>query len=333
MATSRKLLLILGILILIGLSAVGGYEYGVKNYTSFIDSMHLVREDDSSSFFVHPILGLSLPDAINVNEFQPLVTQVKKIFSMQSNVVGRYSVYFRDLNKGLWFGINENDTYDPASMLKVALAFAAYKQAESDPGFLEHEVVYTQALANINTSIQYADPTKLQVGASYTVSDLLKKMIVDSDNGAKDALGNSIDPSIQNKVYTDLGMTIPQDGTAYSISPQQYSVFFRRLFNGNYLTKQSSNELLQLLSEATFKDGLVAGVATSTPVSHKYGEHINSADNTITSTELHDCGIIYQPNDPYLLCIMTEGKDESDLASVISSVSKAVNQEVAGGYK
>ncbi len=77
----------------------------------------------------------------------------------------------------------------------------------------------------------------------------------------------------------------------------------------------------------------MAGLPNNVAVSHKYGEYVTTGDNTINAVELHDCGIIYQPNNPYLLCIMTQGKDQSDLASIIASVSKVVYEEVVGGYK
>ena len=45
--------------------------------------------------------------------------------------------------------------------------------------------------------------------------------------------------------------------------------------------------------------------------------------------QLHDCGIIYYPNNTYLLCIMTRGKDFKQLESVIAGISKTVYEVVA----
>ena len=329
----KKCELIFGILLIILLSATGGYFYGTRKYSTFLDSVHLVRANDSSYFFVHPILGFESPNALTINQFSPLVSKVKDIFNSNKGVVNRYSVYFRDLNKGFWIGINENDTYDPASMLKVALAVTVYKQAETDPSFLQSSALYTPALTKIIEEVPYSSPSQLKLGQSYVIEDLISRMIVDSDNGAKDILANNVNQNILQEVYTDLGIVPPGDTENYKISAKKYIVFFRTLYGGAYLNKEYSNDLLKLLSQTTFNNGLVGGVASSTIVSHKYGEHINSADNTITSTELHDCGIVYQAGNPYLLCIMTEGKDESDLASVIAGVSRVVNDEVVSGYK
>ncbi|MEI7777714.1 MAG: serine hydrolase [bacterium] len=311
----------------------GGYYFSSKKYTAFIQALHLVRSSDKNTPFVHPLVGLDVPNALSISQFIPLSQKINSVFQQNSGLVSRYSVYFRDLNKGLWVGINENDSYDPASMLKVALAMAAYKQNESDPDFIQSAHEYTPELAAINTSNPYNDPSELKVGQSYTIEYLVSKMLINSDNGAKDILGNIVDSKIINDVYSALGISIPTDSGGYKISAKKYSSFFRILYSGSYLSNSDSNTLLSLLSAATFKNGIVVGVSASTTVSHKFGEHINTADNTINSTELHDCGIVYHPTSPYVLCVMTEGKNESDLSDFIQQVSSVVYQEVNNGYK
>jgi hypothetical protein len=46
------------------------------------------------------------------------------------------------------------------------------------------------------------------------------------------------------------------------------------------------------------------------------------------SKQLLDCGIIYYPNNPYILCVMTEGTEWGKMEEVISNVSKMVYEEV-----
>ncbi len=82
-----------------------------------------------------------------------------------------------------------------------------------------------------------------------------------------------------------------------------------------------------MLNKATFTQGLVNGVPTTTPVAHKFGEHIIGT-NTPLGVELHDCGIIYHPTKPYFLCVMTQGRDEATLAQVIADISKTVYETI-----
>ena len=307
-------------------------------YRHFLSDSSVVNQDDATTTypFVKPITSVDTPNALSVGDFKNLDTQIQQAFASQPDgVLTRYSVYFRDLNSGFWFGINENDTYDPASMLKVTFAMAAYKEAEDQPGFLNQKATYTPELANLITLVPFTAASELTVNDSYTIQDLISKMIVDSDNGAKDILGNTVDKTIIDNTYLHLGLTVPPDAGGYLISPKQYAMFFRVLYNTTYLDSYDySNQLLQLLANSDFKKGLVAGVPSGIEVAHKFGERVFSGDNNvIISMELHDCGIIYKPNSPYLLCIMTQGKDEDTLGTAIASASAAVYNNFNGSDK
>ena len=61
-------------------------------------------------------------------------------------------------------------------------------------------------------------------------------------------------------------------------------------------------------------------------MAHKFGENtdIDLTTGTQVDKELHDCGIVYVPQKPYLLCVMTRGQDFNSLTNVISSISKIV---------
>ncbi len=73
------------------------------------------------------------------------------------------------------------------------------------------------------------------------------------------------------------------------------------------------------------------------PSSNKFGERTVETKNTTTGMttvdyrELHDCGIIYYPRNPYLLCIMTKGQDFAKLSKIISDISSMVYNEIDSG--
>ena len=103
-----------------------------------------------------------------------------------------------------------------------------------------------------------------------------------------------------------------------------YASFFRILYNGTYLTQRDSEHLLSLLSQSSFTQGLIAGLPTDMVVAHKFGE-ASLPDGT---HQLHDCGIVYKPNQPYLICVMTKGTNFNTLAGVISHISKTVYKTI-----
>jgi hypothetical protein len=68
----------------------------------------------------------------------------------------------------------------------------------------------------------------------------------------------------------------------------------------------------------------VAGVPSGTVVAHKFGERVLPSKNV---KQLHDCGIVYYPQFPYVLCVMTRGNDFVTLQQAIKGVSDIVYRE------
>jgi hypothetical protein len=60
-------------------------------------------------------------------------------------------------------------------------------------------------------------------------------------------------------------------------------------------------------------------------VAHKFGE-MSAPDGTV---QLNDCGIVYKPDQPYLICVMTKGTNYDSLVTVISHISNMVYTSVA----
>ena len=88
-----------------------------------------------------------------------------------------------------------------------------------------------------------------------------------------------------------------------------------------------------MLSETDFSDGLTAGLPQGVVVSHKFGLATNLSNGVISGRELHDCGIIYHPRNPYLLCVMTKSVSSiPDMENVISNISKLTYEEIDSHY-
>jgi beta-lactamase class A len=230
------------------------------------------------------------------------------------------SVYFRDLNNGPWIGINEDENYSPASLFKVPILIAVLKKTEVDPQLLTRSILYEKPVDQFAQNI--SDKQMIQVGNSYTVEDLLIRMIEHSDNEAKNLLFNIIGESYFQKINNDLGLYIPGILTENFLSVRNYSSFFRILYNATYLNKPMSEKALEILSHTNFTVGIVAGVPKGTVVAHKFGER-GYADTNIK--QLHDCGIIYPAKKPpYLLCVMTRGTNFDSQAKIIADISGIV---------
>ena len=188
-------------------------------------------------------------------------------------------------------------------------------------------MVYTQDLSTINTKKQLNSESTLVVGQSYSVEYLVEKMLTLSDNGAKNLLLSAFDKKYLDQLFSVMSFSDPNSSTMYEVSSRKYSHFLRVLYGSSYLNEEHSELILGMLSKSTFKNGLVAGLPKEVLVAHKFGvyeipETVKGKE--ITTVQLHDCGVIYYVSKPYILCVMTKGKDDESLFKIISKVSKMV---------
>jgi Beta-lactamase enzyme family len=317
---------VLGVLI----ASVFWYYHANDIIKNIADQVKPSRQNSGKYSYINPLLGYDLPGNIKeFDEYNDLVKQVDSAEAKANNAnVDGFSFYFRDLTLGRWAGENENVSYFPGSMMKVAVMITYFKEAEQDPDILQKTLVYSTSTVDQINGVPFSSPSNLQVGKSYPVEKLIEAMIINSDNGAKDVLLDSINQQSFVEVHTDLGLPNPAVVQNYTITAKQYAVLLRVLYGATYLGRQYSEKALQIMSQATYNQGLVAGVPKGTAVSQKFGEALDSSNPTSPEINLSDCGIIYHPTHPYILCVMTKGKDINALTQTISSISNVVWNQV-----
>ncbi len=315
------------------LALICGYFLGTYiqkyKYAGFIKSFRNLRDTSDNYKFINPLVsGVSAP-ATDVGVFEDVQKEISSYLRKEKSKgnLYDYSFYFRDMNTGLWFGDHESTSFFPASLFKLPIAIAVYKQGEKDPSFLKKQVIYTKEISDLNKVTQLNAESSLVVGRAYSVEELVYKMLTLSDNGAKDTLLSSLDTTYLNNLFHLAILAEPMATQVYEISSRKYSLFLRMLYGSSYLNEEHSELLLNLLSQSTFKDGLVAGIPEHITIAHKFGVYQFSEivkGKEFPSVQLHDCGIIYHIAKPYIICFMTKGKDEAVLFRIISHISKMV---------
>lgn len=270
-------------------------------------------------------------DKTGYEEFKSdLIAQIEK--EKAKGRVTRVAVYFRDLKNGPIFGIRENDDYAPASLLKLPLVLMFYNLEETAPGFLQKQIPYIKRPSVIHQTI--APSVTITENRSYTLQELVANTLEYSDNASYELLLQYLNTmeggdKIYFQTFQDLGIIDPKSSLEQTLSVRGYSTIFRILYNSSYLNAELSEKVLDLLTKSDYKKGLVAGVPSTVRVAHKFGERVVIKDGTTMSfKQLHDCGIVYYPGNPYTLCVMTVGQDLDEMAGAISDISKSVYEEV-----
>ncbi len=266
-------------------------------------------------------------DAEKINfrsDLEKLVTSLEKKTS-----ASEIAVYFRDLNNGPTFGIQQDDPFIPASLLKVPVMMAFFRAAEDNPSILQKEITFQEKRASPVEQTILPEET-LEVGKAYTVSELIERMIIYSDNESLFLLLTDLPGDDIRHLYDllDVDANVLNDPSS-ALSVKQYAAFFRILYNASFLSQAHSEQALSLLSKIDFTEGLRKGVPDKILVAHKFGERqINDGER-----HLHDCGIVYYPKHPYLLCIMTRGEEVPTLERAVADISEFVYKKIDSQYR
>jgi hypothetical protein len=144
-----------------------------------------------------------------------------------------------------------------------------------------------------------------------------------SDNRSAWLLYQDLRPEEVDDVLDGMDATSEATGRGNHVSAHGYSGFLRVLYNAAYLNKEMSERALDLLAHQEFPVGLVAGVPAGVAVASKFGESVGP-----DGVELHEFGIVYHRGGPYILGVMTRGRDLARQAGVIRAVSALVYQQV-----
>ncbi len=237
----------------------------------------------------------------------------------------KISVYVKSLDSGDEIAIDANHKYYAASLQKTTLLMTVLKASESDLALLIQPYPFIGAVKEVyKDDVPYPAITDRMVEDKfYTVSDVLKRMIVYSDNDPIAFLAAFV-PDVFAKRYEvmyKVGLVGPKDDTRY-FTPKNYSKVFEALYENSYLKKETSEAALTLLSQPEYKNALVAGVPSVIRVAHKFGVYGGQVDKS-----LYDCGIVYSTN-PYLICVMTHGTDIKVLEGIIKDISALAYKEI-----
>ena len=303
----------------------------------------VLRESTASYQYIDPLLSCEVGSEDAFPELSPIKSALQKDINadIAKGDASQISVYFRTLNGSKWFEINGNQPYAPASLLKIFVMMAYFKEADAtdNPALLQQKVRF-EGSSNPEEDTPGEIIPHLTNGKDYTIEQLIEQMIIYSDNDALNTLVDHFDSSTVNYfalLFKDLNIPSPvtqNEDTLAFMTADAYAMSFRVLYSSTYLSERYSEKALSILAQAHYKDGLVDGVPSAVQVAHKFGlTTIPAANGKPAQNQLHDCGIIYNPGHPYLLCIMTSGNSFGPLQRDIQELSATAYKSYASIIK
>lgn len=230
---------------------------------------------------------------------------------------GKTGLFLQNAKTGAWLGINEKEGYNLASLLKIPIMMAVLKKVDREEIKLNDTIELTQEDLDKNAGNLY----KKGAGFKITVWDLIKEMILSSDNTAKNALKRNLSDAEINAIFTHVGIPNPYNSnTEESVTPRGYIRMFKSLYYSTFLSPELSEKALDITTDTQVESLISAGAPSQIQVAHKYGERPDG---------ISDCGIVYYDEDPYFLCVMTKDLELPKAIELIKKLSNLIYQFIS----
>jgi beta-lactamase class A len=259
------------------------------------------------------------PKSINLNIFKEKTiviegdkkaNRVINMFKEKTNQVsGVWGLYVIDLKTSNFYGYNEDNSFQAASLIKLPVMVAMYQEAEN--GNLDLESIYELKEADKveGAGILYDKPE----GTKITYRRLIELMAQNSDNTAfKISVGLLGEEKVEEKIM-EFGM----DKTSYAenkTSPKDMGRLLYKIESGQLISEKNKNELFDFLTNTSFENLIPQGVPAGVRVAHKYGSEVGVKN---------DAGIVFS-EDPFILVIVSEGIVEDEVGDLFIELTRVV---------
>lgn len=243
---------------------------------------------------------------------QAKTNQVISEFNNQTRgLSGVYGFFVVRLSSGSSYGVNKDEIFEAASLIKLPVMAAMYIQEESGGWNLASKYTLKSEDKVGGSGSLSGKP----VGYTLTYRDLVRLMGKQSDNTAFNIAKDLLGEEKINEVINQIGMT-RTDLVNNEMSPVDAGIFFEELWRGNIINKKNSDELINYLTDTVYEDHLAAGIPSDVNVAHKYGREVHV---------VNDAGIIFAES-PIVVVIMSKGIIESEADEAIPLISNTIFQ-------
>lgn len=209
-----------------------------------------------------------------------------------------------------------------ASIIKLSILACALDAAAAGGLSLDERITVTQRdIVGGSGNIQARG-----VGVSYSVDELLRAMIAQSDNVAANLIINRLGMDAVNGTCAALGLTqtalarLMMDTDAQAQGRENYTsardtaTVLQRLAAGTIATPELCERARGYLLAQEDARGIVEGVPGDVSVAHKTGSLANAQ---------HDAAIVYAEH-PYVLAVLTQDLEREQALALERDISSAI---------
>lgn len=228
---------------------------------------------------------------------------------------GVYAFYVIEPESDNSYGTNEKNVMEAASLIKLPIFIALYKDAEK--GTIDLDAKYT--LKEGDKSGGSGSLVDKKAGTQITYRQMAELMGQQSDNTAFNVIRKTLGDDKINQVIDEIGMSATSlennETSAYDVG-----ILFNKLYKGELVSHESSEEILGYLTDTVYEEHLGAGIPSEVRVAHKYGREIHV---------VNDAGVVFSDK-PFVVVIMTKGVVEKEADEIFSRLAKLIYDQETG---
>jgi beta-lactamase class A len=292
-------------------------------YTTFLGASRLT---------VVLVLCLSAGSAVQAQDKRLAAAEA----AVQARIAGSgadVGVYFKALEGNAGWSSLADRVFHAASTMKIPVMIELFHQAKQEKLKLDDTLAIKNEFHSIVDGSVYKlspeDDSELQLykaeGQTRTLRKLCELMITESSNLAANLLIEKL--GVENiratvRALSAEGMNLlrgVEDGKAYekglnnTTTARGLGILLQSIYQGTAVNSESSQQMIAILQQQKFNEGIPAGLPQGIAVAHKTGE--------ITKIH-HDAAIVFAKR-PYVLVILVRGlADKKDSAALMADISR-----------
>ena len=275
--------------------------------------------------------------AMREANLEALKQQVADYLNQQD---GRFGVYYLNMNNGESLAYKETQPIVAASTIKIAYNTYLYEKVAKGEISLDEKMTYNStAYPNGDYEGGTGSIQNSPNGTEFTIREVSNLCITISDNCATNMILRRLggEDAVNDNYLKPISCTVDYRGTssytdctgAEKSGKRRTSAIDLALYAEHLYRDYEENQtifqpLIDDLCNTEYNWGVPAGVPTDVKVAHKVGFYPDYYT-------YNDIGIVFSSED-YVLCVMTECKDEGKAHQIIGEVSRMIFEYVESNY-
>ncbi|MDN5697421.1 MAG: class A beta-lactamase-related serine hydrolase [Rubrobacter sp.] len=233
---------------------------------------------------------------------------------------GEYGVVLWQPGSGRKVSVGAGDRFDAASLAKLPVLLALYREADQGRLSLDERIKITPSSIKSGTGeLQNRPP-----GTSVTLRECAKFLMKESDNTAwamlEDRLGND---RIRSEITSTGARSTSYEYAKHSTTPDDTVKMLQKISDPGYTSERHSRQMLGYMTGTSFESWLPQGLPREARISHKIG---------ILGGSFGDAGIVYPPEDagsqgPYYVAVLAKDTTEPQARDAMQDISLAAYRE------